>query len=214
MKKKLTAISADEAGNVLAVDERLIKTNDTASSSFSDVPATFWAYSDIQRAYAQKLINGFTDGTFRPREYVARRHAVMMMDRLFHWPLGQIRSPFTDTPLELAGALSIYSAYDKQVVKGYNDGKFYPETFLTRAQMAVMLARALHLSENSFSGTPYPFKDLADPNHFAYYAVQQLAAKGIITKQAYFRPNERLTRAQFAAMLMRTYDYLQKEEVE
>ncbi len=209
-EKKLTVVSVDETGNVLAMDERLIKTTSKTLSSFSDIPTTFWAYQEIQRAYAQKLINGFADGTFRPNNYVTRRHAVMMMNRLFHWPLKQIHSPFTDTPFELAGALSIYSAYDQQVIQGYNNGKFYPENFLTRAQMAVMLARALKLSENSFSGKPYPFKDLSNPNQFAYYAVQQLAAKGIITKQDYFRPNELLTRAQFAAMLMRTYDYLQK----
>lgn len=76
--------------------------------------------------------------------------------------------------------------------------------------MAVMLARALKLSEHPFSGPPYPFKDLSDPGHFAYDAVQQLAAKGIISKQDYFRPNEYLTRAQFAALLIRASDYLQK----
>lgn len=81
---------------------------------------------------------------------------------------------------------------------------------MTRAQMAVMLARALKLSENSFSGTPYAFKDME--GNFAYYAVQQLADKGIVTKQPYFRPNEFLTRAQFAAMLARTYRYMSNKK--
>jgi minor extracellular protease Epr len=108
----------------------------------------------------------------------------------------------------MAGAVPIYAAYDQRIVKGYDNGHFYPERFVTRAQMAVMLARALKLSERSFSGTPYAFKDIDGPGHFAYYAVQQLADKGIITKQPYFRPNEFLTRAQFAAMLARTYRYM------
>ncbi|MBA2874600.1 S8 family peptidase [Thermaerobacillus caldiproteolyticus] len=209
-EKKLTVVCADETGKIVAADERWMNPPSTSPASFSDVPTTFWAYREIQQAYSQKLINGFADNTFRPNQYLTRRHAVMMMNRLFHWPFQQIRSPFTDTPLTLGGALPIYSAYDQQIIKGYNNGKFYPENFVTRAQMAVMLARALKLSENSFSGTPYSFKDLSDSGHFAYYAVQQLASKGIITKQEYFRPNEFLTRAQFAAMMVRTYEYISK----
>lgn len=210
-EKTVTVLAADVMGNVLAEDERRVETNGKDLSSFSDVSETFWASKEIQKAYIEKWVNGFTDGSFRPNDSLERRHAVMMMDRLFHWPIPQIRSPFTDTPLEMAGSLAVYSAYHEQVIKGYENGNFYPESFLTRAQMAVMLARALHLDEHSFSGTPYLFQDLSSPNQFAYYAVQQLTEKGIITKQPYFRPNERLTRAQFAALLVRTYNYLQNE---
>jgi hypothetical protein len=209
-ERNVEVIAADQSGKVLALDKRTIKTATGENwQSFSDVPQTYWAYEEIQRAYSQRFINGFSDGTFRPNEYLKRRHGLMMIDRLFSWPLDSINTPFKDTPIELSGALSIYSAYEQQVIKGYNDGNFYPENLLTRAQMAVILARALKLSETSYNGTIYPFKDLSNPEHFAYYAVQQLANIGIITKQDYFRPNDYITRAQFAAMVMRTYDYLQ-----
>lgn len=209
-EQKLTVISADGAGEVAAFDERWVNSTSSASVSFSDVPSSFWAYEEIQTAYREKWINGFIDHTFRPNALLTRRHAVMMMDRLFQWRPQQIRPPFLDTPLTLAGAVPIYAAYGQRIVKGYDDGRFYPERFVTRAQMAVMLARALKLSENSFSGTPYAFKDME--GNFAYYAVQQLADKGIVTKQPYFRPNEFLTRAQFAAMLARTYRYMSNKK--
>lgn len=209
-EQKLTVISADHTGEVAAFDERWVNSASSTSASFSDVPSSFWAYEEIQTAYREKWINGFTDHTFRPNALLTRRHAVMMMNRLFQWRPQQIRSPFLDTPLTLAGAVPIYAAYGQRVVKGYDDGHFYPERFVTRAQMAVMLARALKLSENSFSGTPYAFKDME--GNFAYYAVQQLADKGIVTKQPYFRPNEFLTRAQFATMLARTYRYMSNKK--
>ncbi|RAK19900.1 subtilisin family serine protease [Anoxybacillus vitaminiphilus] len=211
-EKNVTVIAAEQNGNVLASDDRIIILgNENQIQSFADVSETYWAYKDIQRAYNQYLINGFSDGTFRPNEYLKRRHGLMMIHRLFAWPPQQLVPPFKDTPLELSGALAIYSAYEQQVIKGYDNGNFYPEKLLTRAQMAVILARALKLSETSYDGAPYPFKDLSEPKHFAYYAVQQLADKGIITKQDYFRPNDFITRAQFAAMVMRTYDYLQNK---
>jgi Subtilase family/S-layer homology domain len=209
-KRKVLVVAADKNGKVLTTDERLITARYGGDlESFSDVSKTYWAYEEIQRAYQQHFINGFSDGKFRPNEHLKRRHGLMMVHRLFDWPLYDLSSPFKDTPIDLSGALSIYAAYDQQVVKGYENGRFNPENLLTRGQMAVILARALKLSETSFEGTPHPFKDLSNPEHFAYYAVQQLADKGIITKQEYFRPNEFITRAQFAAMVMRTYDYLQ-----
>jgi minor extracellular protease Epr len=53
----------------------------------------------------------------------------------------------------------------------------------------------------------YNFKDV--PKNSEYYtAVQALTELGIITKQSYFRPNETITRAQFAAMLIRTQQIL------
>jgi minor extracellular protease Epr len=211
-EQKLTVISASHTGEVTAFDERWINSTSSASVSFSDVPPSFWAYKEIQTAYREKWINGFTDHTFRPNALLTRRHAVMMMNRLFQWRPQQIQSPFLDTPLTLAGAVPVYAAYDQRIVKGYDNGYFYPERFVTRAQMAVMLARALKLSESSFSGTPYAFQDIDGPGHFAYYAIQNLADKGIITKQPYFRPNEFLTRAQFAAMLARTYQYMSNEK--
>jgi|GEM_PF-1625138 len=209
-ERNVTVVAAEQNGDVLAWDKRNVTVTAGGSAhTFSDVPQAYWAYNDIQRAYSHRFVNGFGDGTFRPNEYLKRRHGLMMLDRLFAWRLDSIRSPFVDTPLELSGALSIYSAYEQKVVRGYNNGRFYPENLLTRAQMAVILARSLNLSETSFNGTIYPFKDLSNPGHFAYYAVQQLADKGIITKQDYFRPNDFITRAQFAAMVMRTYNYLQ-----
>jgi minor extracellular protease Epr len=211
-EQKLTVMIADHTGKVAAFDERWMNSTPSASAFFSDVPSSFWAYKEIQTAYREKWINGFSDHTFRPNALLTRRHAVMMMNRLFQWKPQEIQSPFLDTPLTLSGAWSVYAAYDQHVVKGYNNRYFYPERFVTRAQMAVMLARALKLSENSFSGTPYPFKDMDGPGHFAYYAVQQLADKGIITKQPYFRPNEFLTRAQFAVMLARTYRYMSNKK--
>ena len=44
----------------------------TYTNSFSDVPADYWAANEI--GYMEKfgIINGFTDGTFRPNDPVTR----------------------------------------------------------------------------------------------------------------------------------------------
>ena len=178
------------------------------STSFTDFPGDYWAVNEIQRAAEKALINGYTDGTFRPDRFISRRHGLMILSRLFEWKVPKtMSSPFKDVTIEIPGSLAIFSGFEESVVKGYGNGQFYPEKPLTRGQMAVILARALNVSETSYDGEVHLFQDVGE-NHFAFYAVEQLASKGIITKQDRFRPNEYVTRAQFTAMVMRTYDFL------
>ncbi|MGX1901204.1 S-layer homology domain-containing protein [Thermolongibacillus altinsuensis] len=49
------------------------------SIPFSDVPKTFWAYSEIQWAYEQKAIKGYPNGTFRPNDYLTEAQFVSMI---------------------------------------------------------------------------------------------------------------------------------------
>lgn len=46
------------------------------------------------------------------------------------------------------------------------------------------------------------FADL-DSGHFAYYSVQNLLEEGVIDQASYFRPNDKITRAEFITMIMR-----------
>ncbi|MBO8176087.1 MAG: S8 family serine peptidase [Bacillus sp. (in: Bacteria)] len=206
--------------SVVVEDQTLIHTNQTfvqnlspSTETFSDVPSSFWAYQEIKGAYTHGFINGYNDGTFRPNASIKRRHAAMMMSRLLQWD-GTVpyESPFVDLSVALDEAtLSILHASQRNVLKGYSNGYFHPDRSLLRSQMALILARALNLADTLIDvNQPYPFQDIKESDEF-YIAVQNLAARGIITKQDYFRPYEPMTRAQFAAMVERTYQYLNKK---
>lgn len=54
----------------------------SGTKNFSDVPKDRW-YSDyIQKAVQYGLINGYTDGTFRPDQNITRAEAVTMINRM------------------------------------------------------------------------------------------------------------------------------------
>lgn len=169
--------------------------------SFRDVPASFWAHDEIRQAAEISVINGYGDGTFRPNESVSRRHAVMMLNRFFQWESpSMMKVPFKDVSADMPGFLSVSSAYEQEIVNGYNQ-LFQPNGTLTRAQMALMLARALKLDRSVDSS--HSFEDVS-PTHHAYKEIQQLVDLGIITKASHFRPNDPVTRAQLCTMIMRT----------
>ncbi|MBM7703983.1 S8 family peptidase [Metabacillus iocasae] len=172
-----------------------------AASTLKDVHPSFWAYEEIKKANEAELINGYEDGSFKPNNSITRRHSVMMLNRLFQWPLpSSLSLPFDDTPVSIPGFISLLSTYHQGIVKGY-ENKFKPEENLTRAQMAVILARALKIDLTQVTKV-HSFHDVASSHH-AYAAIQHLTKLGIITKQDAFRPNEQITRAQFCAMLIR-----------
>lgn len=85
------------------------------------------------------------------------------------------------------------------IINGYPDNTFRPESPVTRAEFARMLARAFHY-EPSARG------DLSDiRNHWAEKDINALVEKGII--QGYpdgsFKPDAKISRAEMATMLIR-----------
>ncbi|WP_078414360.1 S8 family peptidase [Priestia abyssalis] len=186
--------------NVTSRQEIRTQEETAETTPFQDVPASFWAHDEIGQAATMDIINGYGDGTFRPNESVSRRHTTMMLDRFFKWDdPSSMKAPFEDVPSALPGFLAVSSAYEQGIVKGY-DQQFRPNGTLTRAQMALMLARSLRL--NDAAGTVHPFQDVP-VSHHAYKEIQQLTDLGIISKADRFRPNDPVTRAQLCAMMIR-----------
>ncbi|MDQ0215300.1 hypothetical protein J2S13_001700 [Oikeobacillus pervagus] len=181
------------------------KQSNPSKDEFRDVPHSYWAYQEINEAYQEGLINGYDSKFFRPDDPVTRKHTTMMLNRLFKWnQLETLKPPFSDVSGELNIAnFSILSAAEQGVIRGYPTGEFLPNQHLTRGQMALMLARSLHLRQTSEIAKPHLFKDVKETDEI-YHAVQVLTSMGIITKQEYFKPNHRLTRAQLASFLVRT----------
>jgi subtilisin family serine protease len=203
-KGDVLALTTDHTGTITAVHSIHIQGEAQGTPGFYDVPPSYWAYGEIGKAAETGIINGYGDGMFRPNHSVSRRHAVMMLNRLFEWNTPRtMQETFQDVPIEMPGFLSVSSAYEQHIVKGYGN-VFRPDGTLTRAQMALMLARAL---DPAVQADTHSFQDVP-PSHHAYQEIQQLVNLGIVSKQTQFLPNAPLTRAQLSVMLMRANKHL------
>lgn len=69
--------------------------DETAPSPFKDT-AGHWAKDAIDKAYAQGIIKGYGDNTFRPDALVSRAEAVAMANRTFRLQKTVVENPFTD----------------------------------------------------------------------------------------------------------------------
>jgi hypothetical protein len=170
---------------------------------FKDVPNHFWAKTEIQYLVENNIINGYTDGTFKPNMNLKRVHAAVLLARQLKLPTNGVPNPnFKDIPKNHPYYDVIASVAHYGIITGKQNGTvFDPDGTLTRAQMAVILQRAYQLKGNII-------KDFADvpKDYWAYDAISAIAANNITTgyqEDHTFRPENPVTRAQFSAFLYR-----------
>jgi len=99
---------------------------------------------------------------------------------------------------------SVYINYlaGKSIIKGFDDGTFRPGEGLTRAQAAVLMTRAAGIAPDSTADLP--FTDVA-ADYWAGPSIATSVKAGYIKgfPDNSFHPEEKLTRAQAAAMVLR-----------
>lgn len=156
----------------------------------------------VQLLYGRGIIAGYSDGTFRPNEKLLRRHAAAMLVRALGLTLPEgYKMKATDMKegdagykeMEIAEAHGLFG-------KG---GKLRPNEYMTRAQMAAVLVRAF----SDIYKRPEVLRSFQDvpPSFWAYGEIETLAYNGITIADP-FRPNEMITRGQFALFLKRTLE--------
>lgn len=100
---------------------------------------------------------------------------------------------------------AITTASTLGIVDGFEDGTFGPDDNITREQMAVILARAVHLAPAT-SGLDY--KDSGDVSAWAQGPLVALTVKGVLNgyEDGTLKPKAFSTRAEAAVIIIRILD--------
>lgn len=113
-----------------------------SDDNFDDVMTDSW-YSDyVSYAKSQAIIGGYSDGTFKPDNYVNRAEALKII-----FVAGNISVEDEDTDETFSDITSDdwfikYCAYAKAngIIGGYSDGTFRGGQYITRAEVAKILS--------------------------------------------------------------------------
>ncbi|MEK5488527.1 S-layer homology domain-containing protein [Lysinibacillus sp. FSL M8-0355] len=193
------SIKAIDAARNESIQNPTITFTTKGTVSFTDT-AQHWAKEYIQKAADAGLMNGYTDGTFRPDSSVTRAQAAAILVRSLELSTDE-KAPFTDIAnYDAVTQSEIAAAYVHGLIKG-TDGKFNPGQFVTRAQLALMISRAYEQQFNQ----PYsakgdvPFTDVTSYNAETKRAITMLYELGIVTgNEGEFSPEAVTTRGQAA----------------
>lgn len=177
--------------------------------AFSDVDG-HWAKDAIAKAAMLGITSGYADGTFKPERQVTRGEFIAFLARAFGWKANSDELSFTDKDT-MAGWVKPYVtiADEKGISAGYEDGSFRPNKTITRAEAAVMAAKAIGTGAASAAATT--FADDKDIPSWARGYVQQMVTDGLLHGRGEnkFAPAANLTRAEAVVLIISLLDHAQ-----
>lgn len=110
---------------------------------------------------------------------------------------------FKDVPGNHWAAESITHLADREIIRGYSDGRFGVNDPINRAEAAAMIIRSLGWGPVAAEDPGYP--DVS-PAHWAYNEIATMANNGFFAPADKFEPARRVTRAEMAEMIVNTFD--------
>ena len=146
---------------------------------------------------------GYPDGTVRPSNHITREEVTTIFYRLLREDkvvsIVSTDNDFTDVTIDRWSNKAISSLAKEGYVKGYEDGSFRPEQYITRAEFATMATRYAMLEQN---------KDLSfvDVNgHWAEEYINKAANAGWVKgyEDGSFGPEQYITRAEVMTIINR-----------
>lgn len=189
-------------------------------ATFIDLPAGFWARDVINKAQRQGFLSGFPDQTFRPNETINRVQGVVAIANGLSLPAAPAStlSLYQDrAQIPSYAASAVASATENRLIINHPDPQqLRPQAVLTRAEVATLVYQGLVYQGKApvidsalISRTPRSaatFSDLSD--HWAEPFITGLAQHHLISglDTGEFKPNAPMTRAQYAALLMKAFE--------
>lgn len=184
------------------------------STVFSDVSVDYWASSHILRLYNAGVTGGCstTPLSYCPETHVTRAQMAVFLLRSMHGntytPSAATGTLYADVPADYWSAAWIEALANEGITGGCGNGKYCPETVVTRDQMAVFLLRARHgntYAPPSASGSM--FSDVPS-NQWAAPWIEALATEGITggCGGGKYCPSTPVNRAQMAVFLVATFN--------
>lgn len=175
----------------------------------SDIGAVDWAKDKIQKLFSRGIVSGDENGRFNPENDVSRAELVKMIVEAFGLEENGKPSNFSDIASDAwyRDYVSIAAAHG--IVLGAN-GRFNPEAFATRQDIAVILTRAMSFKEITPETTDIEeFSDINDAADYAAEAIRYLRQCKVIRGfENKFLPKNNCTRAEMACMLSDILDLM------
>ncbi len=219
-KTKITGAGLDEFRQKARIYEEITGRGVQIDAGFSDTK-NHWAGPAISKLSSIDLFRGYEDGTFRPDDPVTAAEAVALIMRL-------AAENETEAEGEEAGSAETGAEGDSESRQEVEEGeagevpawaeeaveeaarrgilnlnRFHSHVQVTRAEVAVLVAKAMGLEPADTADMPFKDGILLSPEDAGY--IMALYREGIIQglPGGKFNPNSAITRAELAVMLER-----------
>lgn len=169
---------------------------------FSDMDDSWFAYREAVQALKDRdVIDGYDDGTFRPKDTINRAELLKIVFRgkSDATPVG--RRCFSDVNPDRWFAPYVCAAKRRGIVQGYANGTFRAESVVNMAEAIKIVLGAYDMHRTETSG-----------EHWYDPYTSYLDEEGILDSASYL-PWQELTRERAADLLWRVLRYAEEREV-
>ncbi len=193
----------------------------TGDMGFLDVGVRHWAFDEIEACGSAGIVSGYGDGLYHPEGAVTRDQMAVYVARALVAPSGEAvladwvpadPQNFPDLPTDHWAYAHVEYCVENGVVAGYDDGYYRPEYRVSRADMAVYMARALVAPEGEegladyVPADPRNFPDVPD-TFWAYKHIEYCVENGVVAgyPEGNYYPDNTVTRDQMAVYIARAF---------
>ena len=182
---------------VITVSAEETQTAVVENNAFSDVDATTEVGKDIYKLYHAGIISGHGNGTFAPNDPVTRAQLCKMVNNI----LGLTEpdtTGFVDVTEDKWYYQHVLIGKKAGYIKGYPDGTFLGDNYITREQVSAIICRAFSIPVTDATVT------ITDPvSEWAVGNVTCMVVNNLIPLEEgnTFRALENMTRAELSVVL-------------
>jgi hypothetical protein len=178
-----------------------------STKTFPDI-AKHWSKDYVESMIAKNIVDGYSDGTFKPEGKITRAEFVKMVVCALNEDLVEYNGGFKDVKANDWHADYIATAKALGLIDGYADGSFRPNATIKRAEMAAILGKVVdvEIDEKDIDKASSLFTDFADIEEWAKESVAKVSKAGLMNgADGKFNANKDTTRAEAATTLYRLY---------
>lgn len=198
------------------------------AATFKDVPSSHWAYSYIEEMSKEGIINGYPDGTFKPRETLTYLETMQLLSKLLDMSTAEVNSSkqkyskivndygvpnWAQEAVMKCLYKGVISEVELKLAADNNMIKFGTNKRVRRLDVSVYMAKAMGLKTKPFVVLPY--KDASKIDASYHGLIDALIEAGVLnangTGKGYYEPNSPLLREQMAKMMSVAFNYLDKK---
>lgn len=224
-KLLLATLALAVATPVYAIPATYTVAEAATKTTFKDVPKSHWAYESIKQVAEKGLVEGYSDGTYKPSAQVTRAEFATFLSRVYD---GNDRTPskFSDVGASHWANDAIQEGLAVGFIKAsdFSNNKFEPNKAMTRGEMSRWLANGLahanadygkaieEMANSSLTIIPIPefYGGGVNKKDLPYIGVA--LGTGLLSgyEDFTFKPNGNTTRAEVATILIRFMDAMKK----
>ncbi|MCC6643695.1 S-layer homology domain-containing protein, partial [Candidatus Peregrinibacteria bacterium] len=127
------------------------------SINFPDVKSSDWFYPYVQRAFSLKIVEGYSDGSFKPANEITAAESLKIIYKSLIPNYSEetvTMLPYVDVQVDTWYAPYVDYGRKRQLIEGRDDGTYLPERKMSRAEFAEAIYRTMYVEQNKLDKFP------------------------------------------------------------